>query len=460
MSSRDRGGHATITRTSSAPCSGPRSVARMIAFGTWLTRLFFCPSAVSAVVALHRRHAGRLPDPTGLHDGARRRRRPGHRRRHRRCRVGLLPRPARACRSRCWRRRRLAFGATGRNLGFIWVHTRKVGPELDLVMNTRARLPELVEELGENCRSPDERRDRLLLRRATGGRDGASSWPSASRTASRCRCCRRPRRATSPRSCPPTVVGATYCELDAQVDPTLWVRAFAAAAARHGARIREGVRVERLLREGDRIVGRRDFRWPDPGRARSSSRPAAGRRSPCGSRLGIELPIHPMRLQIVQTEPMPHETRHPSSTAPTRSSSTRSSRTCRRSTTACSRATLEWRYDMLLLEGLPEGRRVVPPRLRDGLPGLRLGARTWPGVSAHQRAVDGRRPAPPRGAASPGPGRGVLPFTVDNLPIIDRAPGFDGLIVASGHVFGNGAGPTTGRLVADLVMRDRARHST
>ena len=32
---------------------------------------------------------------------------------------------------------RLASGATGRNLGFIWLHTRKKGPELDLVMATR-----------------------------------------------------------------------------------------------------------------------------------------------------------------------------------------------------------------------------------------------------------------------------------------------------------------------------------
>jgi glycine/D-amino acid oxidase-like deaminating enzyme len=42
-------------------------------------------------------------------------------------------------------------------------------------------------------------------------------------------------------------------------------------------------------------------------------------------------------------------------------------------------------------------------------------------------------------------------MTSDSLPIIDRAPGFDDLIIAAGHVFGNGAGPTTGRLVADLV---------
>jgi glycine/D-amino acid oxidase-like deaminating enzyme len=46
---------------------------------------------------------------------------------------------------------------------------------------------------------------------------------------------------------------------------------------------------------------------------------------------------------------------------------------------------------------------------------------------------------------------GVLPFTSDALPLIGRPPGHDDLIVAAGHVFGNGAGPTTGRLVADLI---------
>ena len=39
-------------------------------------------------------------------------------------------------------------------------------------------------------------------------------------------------------------------------------------------------------------------------------------------------------------------------------------------------------------------------------------------------------------------------------------PGFDDLIIAAGHVFGNGAGPTTGRLVADLICGDRADAST
>ncbi len=37
----------------------------------------------------------------------------------------------------------LASGATGRNLGYIWLHTRRVGPEVDLVMHLRRELEEL-----------------------------------------------------------------------------------------------------------------------------------------------------------------------------------------------------------------------------------------------------------------------------------------------------------------------------
>src|SRR3954453_6190133 len=39
----------------------------------------------------------------------------------------------------------LASGATGRNLGYIWVHTRRPGPELELVMSTRNELEGLPE---------------------------------------------------------------------------------------------------------------------------------------------------------------------------------------------------------------------------------------------------------------------------------------------------------------------------
>src|SRR5262249_55067424 len=44
---------------------------------------------------------------------------------------------------------------------------------------------------------------------------------------------------------------------------------------------------------------------------------------------------------------------------------------------------------------------------------------------------------------------GVLPYTSDTAPIIDEAS--PGLYIASGHVFGNSAGPMTGRLITQLI---------
>jgi glycine/D-amino acid oxidase-like deaminating enzyme len=340
----------------------------------------------------------------------------------------------------------LAWGATGRNLGFIWVHTRKVGPELQLVMNTRSRLPELVGELDENVDLQtnggmvffsDERQAPVMAefvaQRVTDGLpmtliSGAEARDLAPLL-------------------PPEVVGATFCELDAQVEPTLWVRAFASAASRHGAEIREGVRVERLLREGDRIVG-----------AETSEGPimagevvlAAGGWSPSlAAAVDVELPIHPMRLQIVQTHPMPLETRHVIyginalkqysivQDLPSFDDSLFTSEA-------------EWRYDMLLLEGLAQkadGSYLLgcamdyPGFVWDAdLRGVSLINELW---MQHVPRL--------REAGFDKAWGGVLPFTVDNLPIIDRVPGVEGLIVASGHVFGNGSGPTTGQLVTSIV---------
>jgi glycine/D-amino acid oxidase-like deaminating enzyme len=45
---------------------------------------------------------------------------------------------------------------------------------------------------------------------------------------------------------------------------------------------------------------------------------------------------------------------------------------------------------------------------------------------------------------------GVLPYTTDLAPVIDEVR--PGLFVASGHVFGNAAGPMTGRLITQLLQ--------
>ena len=44
---------------------------------------------------------------------------------------------------------------------------------------------------------------------------------------------------------------------------------------------------------------------------------------------------------------------------------------------------------------------------------------------------------------------GVLPYTADLAPVIDEV--VPGLVVAAGHVFGNAAGPVTGRIVSQLI---------
>ena len=340
----------------------------------------------------------------------------------------------------------LAWGATGRNLGFIWIHTRKVGPELDLVMATRTGIDQLVGELdadvdlqtnGGLVFFQDERqapvmRELVEQRNANGIPMTLLSGDEA--------------RELVP-LLPPAVLGATYCPLDTQVEPTLWVQAFAGAAQRLGAQIREGVRVERLLREDDRIVGVAT----DAGEieARDVVLAAGGWAPELAATVGLELPIHPMRLQIVQTLPMPRETRHIvyGSNALKQYSTFQDLPSFDDSLFVNE---VEWRHDMLLLEGLSQkadGSYLLGCAM--DYPGFVWDA-DLRGVSLINEVFMEHIPRL-REAGFAKAWAGILPFTVDNLPIVDRMPGVDGLIVAAGHVFGNGSGPTSGQLVASMV---------
>jgi glycine/D-amino acid oxidase-like deaminating enzyme len=340
----------------------------------------------------------------------------------------------------------LAYGATGRNLAFIWVHTRKRGPELDLVMTTRTGLPELVGELGEDVGLrteggmvfySDERQapvmGELVAQRVADGVPMSLLSGAEARE-------RAP-------ILPDDVVGATFCELDAQVDPTLWVRAFAAAAARLGADVREGIRVERLLRDGDRIVG---VETPEGTIHAEEVVLAAGGWTPgLAATAGLELPIHPMRLQIVQTRPFEVETR-PVVYGAMALKQYSIFQDLPSFDDSLFVNEIEWRYDMLLLEGFcqkADGSYLLGCSM--DYPGFVWDADLRGVALINEIFMDHvprlREAGFDRGWA------GILPFTVDNLPIIDRAPGVDGLVVAAGHVFGNGAGPTTGRLVASIL---------
>jgi D-amino-acid dehydrogenase len=54
---------------------------------------------------------------------------------------------------------------------------------------------------------------------------------------------------------------------------------------------------------------------------------------------------------------------------------------------------------------------------------------------------------------------GLRPCTPDGLPVIGRAPGLPGLVLATGHAMkGVSLAPVTGRLIAELVAGDRPSH--
>ncbi len=132
---------------------------------------------------------------------------------------------------------RLASGATGRNLGYIWLHTRRPGPELDLVMATRDELETLPEELGADF---GLRTNGGLIYFSTEAQGAVMREFVDRRTADGV-----PMRlldGDEARALAPILPGQRgraprICPLDAQIDSRRYVRAFATAAQRAGARV-------------------------------------------------------------------------------------------------------------------------------------------------------------------------------------------------------------------------------
>lgn len=340
----------------------------------------------------------------------------------------------------------LASGATGRNLGYIWIHTRRPGPELELVMHLRRELEELPGMLDDDFGLQTEGgmlyvhteaqletlREFVERRQADGvdmrlidGDEARSLAPIL----------------------PDTVIGASFCADDAQMESPRYVRAFAKAAERHGARVLEHAPVRGLERDGSRIARVvTESETFTPGRVVV----AAGAWTPELLRqVGAEIPIHAMRLQIVQTTPMPRQL-GPVLYGPAAVKQYRIFRelpSFRRDDWANE---AEERHGKALLEAVcqrADGSYLLGCAM--DYPGF-----VWEpdlaGVALVCEALPATMPTF-HGARFAKAWAGVLPFTTDNLPIIDALPGFDDAFLAAGHVFGNGAGPTTGRLIASLV---------
>ena len=151
-------------------------------------------------------------------------------------------------------RKTIGYGASGRNPGWLWLHCRTPGFALEISRAGRALYPELLAELpgGFEFRAsgglmyfttPDQAavfEEFAAARRGDGLDisiiDGAEV-----------------RRLVPPIR--PDVLGASYCPEDAQIVTSTFLDALVRGARAEGATIREGVAVEGLAVDGDRVIG-------------------------------------------------------------------------------------------------------------------------------------------------------------------------------------------------------------
>ncbi|MFW5832515.1 MAG: NAD(P)/FAD-dependent oxidoreductase [Pseudomonadota bacterium] len=228
----------------------------------------------------------------------------------------------------------------------------------------------------------------------------------------------------------PGIEAASFCPSDGSADPVATVDAFTRAAVRHGARFRTGERVTALEVRGGRIAAV----VTDRGRlATQRCLLAAGvLANDLLAPLGLGLPLRRPMVTVLRSEPLPPLLGPVLGVA---------------------------NADMA-------GRQEASGRLR-----VTSGAEPW-----HGEMHTGSTPRVPPSMASTATvvaklsavlpafadarleacWAGLLDLTPDALPVLDHAPGVEGLVLAagfSGHGFG--IAPATAPILADLVTGAR-----
>ena len=338
-----------------------------------------------------------------------------------------------------------AFGASGRNAGFIWLHCRNPGWALEASLAGRKLYEELREELpapfefradGGLIYFTDERqapvfKEFVAARRADGLDMSLIDNAEVRKLVGPIR---------------PDVVGASFCENDAQINTPTVVNAIAAGALAEGAQLREGQTVLRILFDGGRAIGVATTNgnfyadhvvvasgaWTEKLMAAS----------------GLDVRIGRERLQVILTKPLPQQIK-PVVYGPETAKQYRLFRDLpswdeEAFTTPIEREVGSW---MLTLAAQRANGQVLLGCPMDYPAEMDLSA-TLSGLEATIHSIRCDFP----GLADAPVDRvwaGILPFTSDMVPIIDEAA--PGLVIAAGHVFGNATGPITGKLVSQIL---------
>ncbi|MEM8664569.1 MAG: FAD-binding oxidoreductase, partial [Pseudomonadota bacterium] len=230
------------------------------------------------------------------------------------------------------------------------------------------------------------------------------------------------------------ILAASHCPTDGHADPIATVTAVLAAAERAGASVKSGIRVTGFSSEGARIVA---------AHTRVGEITCGAVLLACGVHtntllepLGLAIPLRFPIVTVVQTVPRPPLIRQVLGTAS---------------------ANLALRQEkggsLRFTGGAEEGAGVLDES------GTR--PRVHPKADRIAAVIERAKAAVP--AAGDTPVRaiwgGVLDLTPDALPVIDRVPSHDNMVVAagfSGHGFG--IAPVTGPLAADTVLGNPTAH--
>jgi len=348
----------------------------------------------------------------------------------------------------------LASGATGHNIGYVWIHTRKPGPELDLVRATLEMLPQLPEEL-----------DYDFELRQTGGMiffNRENQIPvmeefvkQRNKDGVEMKILDKKEALEMAPVLPEETLGSTYCPLDSLVNPNLYVRAFANGARILKSRILTGTRVVGINEEHGKVTGVKT----SEGDIKSKYvLIATGAWTPhLTDKLGLKIPIFPMRLSIISTTPLKERVLDRALYGPISAKQYKYFQDLPSYTDDAFRSDYEWRYEMLLLHG---ANQMKSGHFLFGMPMDYPGLVTEPDIRAIGLMAEAVHTDFPvlRTATFERAWASVLPFTTDSLPIVDFVPEYEGLFICAGHVFGNGGGPITAKLAADMIAGETLSH--
>jgi glycine oxidase len=222
----------------------------------------------------------------------------------------------------------------------------------------------------------------------------------------------------------PAVVGGIVSSDAHQVMPRALSRALATAAVNLGTTLRQGSNVDRLLVDGDRVVG--IGLGTETVRASQVVIAGGAWTAAWSSPLQRPIPVYPVRGQMVAL---------------------RTAGTPLRSIVMSSGGYVLTKAD---------GSTLVGTTLED----VGFDARPTAEGVGHLLSLAGRLAPRLADAAVDRVWAGLRPATPDGLPLIGRLPGWQGITLATGH-FRHGIllAPITGELVADLVAERRPRLS-